>query len=67
MIFCVTGIAAVIGSPLAGFLFELTNSYDLPFYVAGGLITFSGLLCLPLNIVKEWQAKRGNQRKIAAA
>ncbi|CRK96937.1 CLUMA_CG010346, isoform A [Clunio marinus] len=53
------GIAAVIGSPLAGFLFDLTNSYDLPFYVAGGLMTISALLTYPLNYVKRWQHSKG--------
>jgi hypothetical protein len=48
-------------------LYEVTNSYDAPFYVAGGLITFSAVLCYPLNYVKEWQAKKGNTSKVAAA
>jgi len=51
---------------LSGLLFEMTGSYDLPFLVAGGLITFSAVLCYPLNIIKNWQLA-GNQRKVAAS
>lgn len=39
----------------------------MPFYVAGGLITFSAVLCYPLNYVKKWQEEHGNKRKVAAA
>lgn len=48
----------------AGFLYEMTGSYELPFYVAGGLITFSAVLCYPLNIIKNWQDAK---RKVAAS
>ncbi|KAG5671992.1 hypothetical protein PVAND_002156 [Polypedilum vanderplanki] len=62
------GIAAIFGSPLAGFLYEKTGSYDMPFFVAGALILFSAILCYPLNIVKNWQEARAtNKRKIASA
>ena len=61
------GIAAIFGTPLAGMLFEITEKYDLPFQVAGALITFSAVLCFPLNYIKNWQEKRANQRKIAVA
>lgn len=29
------GGAAIVGTPLAGALYDLTHSYDVPFYVAG--------------------------------
>lgn len=29
------GGAAIVGTPLAGALYDLTDSYDVPFYVAG--------------------------------
>lgn len=61
------GVAAVIGSPLAGYLYVRTQSYDLPFMVAGSLILLSAILCYPLNIVKNWQETRLNKRKIASA
>ncbi|XP_019891926.1 monocarboxylate transporter 4 [Musca domestica] len=35
------GFAAIIGSPLAGAVYDATQSYDLPFYMAGGLFAIS--------------------------
>jgi MFS transporter, MCT family, solute carrier family 16 (monocarboxylic acid transporters), member 14 len=60
------GIAAVIGSPLAGFLYDVTGNYTLPFVVAGGLITFSAILTYPLKIVKNWQQSKGRKVGISA-
>ena len=38
------GVAALLGTPLAGFLAERTGGYDEPFYLTGALlITASGL------------------------
>lgn len=82
------GIAAVIGSPLAGklfskfiistttiqsltflsgFLYDVTGSYTVPFLVAGGLISISAILTMPLRIVKNWQQQRDSKRKVAIA
>lgn len=38
------GIGNLLGPPLAGWLFDVTNSWDLSFYMAGGWIVLSGLL-----------------------
>ncbi|XP_043209791.1 uncharacterized protein LOC122374847 isoform X1 [Amphibalanus amphitrite] len=38
------GVAAVLGTPLAGFVAERTNSYDEPFYMTGGLLIAAALL-----------------------
>ncbi|XP_065361449.1 monocarboxylate transporter 3 [Calliphora vicina] len=35
------GFAAIIGSPLAGAVYDATQSYDLPFYMAGALFAIS--------------------------
>lgn len=39
----------------------------MPFFVAGGLITFSAVLTYPLQMVKEWQQQRNKGRKVAVA
>lgn len=52
---------------LSGFLYDVTGSYAVPFYVAGGLIALSAVLTMPLKTVKNWQQKRDNRRKIAIA
>nr|XP_054759614.1 monocarboxylate transporter 12-like [Lytechinus pictus] len=51
-----TGAGDLIGPVFAGALYDASNSYDLPFYVAGSvLIVSSGLLLLepPLRRLKE--------------
>ncbi|XP_048520513.1 monocarboxylate transporter 3 isoform X2 [Dendroctonus ponderosae] len=37
------GAAAIVGSPLAGAIYDATHSYDIPFYVAGGLFAVSAV------------------------
>lgn len=63
------GLAAVLGAPIAGAMYDATNSYDYSFYFAGTLITVSALLCYPLTIVNNWEKRRAaeNEKKAAAA
>lgn len=35
------GTAAIFGAPLIGTIYDLTHSYAIPFYVAGGLFVIS--------------------------
>ncbi|XP_044258335.1 monocarboxylate transporter 3 isoform X2 [Tribolium madens] len=37
------GAAAIVGSPLAGFIYDKTKTYDIPFYVAGSLFAISAV------------------------
>lgn len=52
------GLAAVIGAPIAGALYDATKSYNCSFYFAGALITLSAILCYPLKMVNQWEKKR---------
>ncbi|XP_018331389.1 monocarboxylate transporter 14 isoform X2 [Agrilus planipennis] len=58
------GIAACIGSPLAGQFKSITGSYDASFYLSGILILLSAIMCYPLNVVSKWEKKR-HQKKNA--
>lgn len=51
----------------AGFLYDVTGSYDCSFYFAGILITMSALLCYPLNVINKWEKKRAAEREAASA
>ncbi|XP_041467900.1 monocarboxylate transporter 12-like [Lytechinus variegatus] len=56
-----TGAGDLIGPVFAGALYDASNSYDLPFYVAGSLlIVSSGLLLLepPIRRLKERRQAR---------
>lgn len=45
---------------ISGVFMDLTGSYDVSFYIAGGLYTFSGLLCFPLRYVAKWEKSRSS-------
>ncbi|KAJ8969486.1 hypothetical protein NQ317_011492 [Molorchus minor] len=52
------GAAALVGSPIAGALYDATQSYDITFYVAGGLFGLSAITsflapCIKKNDKKE--------------
>lgn len=57
------GIAAVIGSPLAGLFFDATGSYDASFYLSGSLILVSGILCYPLKRLNAWEMQKSRSRE----
>ena len=46
------GIGALCGTPLSGWLFEITGSYSVAFILSGSLITVSGILLLLLKCRK---------------
>lgn len=52
------GIAAAIGSPLAGSFMDATGSYDASFYLSGSLILVSAILCYPLKRLNTWEMQK---------
>ena len=48
---------------MTGLLFDLTGSYDDSFFVAGSLIAVSGIMCLPLKRLSEWETNRSIRRR----
>lgn len=52
------GLAAVLGAPIAGAMYDATKTYDYSFYFAGTLILLSAILCYPLAIVNKWEKAR---------
>ena len=51
------GFAAIIGSPLAGAVYDATQSYDLPFYMAGALFAVSTITSFMAPCLKRWTTK----------
>lgn len=56
------GFSAFIGAPIAGALYDITQSYNSSFYVAGISLTMAGVICLPLRRIARWQSKREQQQ-----
>lgn len=51
------GAAAIIGSPLAGALYDATESFAIPFFVAGGFFAISALTSFVAPCLKRFSAK----------
>lgn len=47
------GIGAMIGPPLAGWLFDVSNSYDNSFYMTGVCLIVSGLMLFPIPCIQR--------------
>lgn len=51
------GIGHLIGPPLSGLIFDLTQSWELAFYLAGGWIVVSGVLISFIHPLKNYQQR----------
>ncbi|CAH2004158.1 unnamed protein product [Acanthoscelides obtectus] len=52
------GTASVIGSPLAGALYDITHSFTVPFFVAGGLFAIAAAISFSVPPVKACLDRR---------
>ncbi|XP_042235653.1 monocarboxylate transporter 14-like [Homarus americanus] len=52
------GIASIIGPPMCGALFDMTDSYDYSFLLAGSMIAVSGLMLFFIPCIWRVQARK---------
>ncbi|KAL0893377.1 hypothetical protein ABMA27_014964 [Loxostege sticticalis] len=52
------GIGHLIGPPLSGLIYDLTSSWELAFYLAGGWIVVSGILISFIQPLRMYQQRR---------
>lgn len=45
-----------------GAFVDVTKTYDISFYVFGGLFALSGVMCIPLRYIKKWEDKRSKRK-----
>ncbi|KAI5652167.1 major facilitator superfamily domain-containing protein [Phthorimaea operculella] len=53
LLLLIQGVANLIGPPLAGWIYDITDSYDLSFYLAGIFIAVSGLILVILPLYRR--------------
>ncbi|CAH0564855.1 unnamed protein product [Brassicogethes aeneus] len=53
LLLLVQGVANLIGPPLGGWLYDITGTYDLSFFLAGFFIAISGLMLFILPLAKR--------------
>ncbi|XP_026274711.1 uncharacterized protein LOC113203957 isoform X4 [Frankliniella occidentalis] len=51
------GVAAAVGSPLAGMMYDVTGTYDVPFYMAAALFALSTVTSFLAAPLKRWTAR----------
>ncbi|XP_055601952.1 uncharacterized protein LOC129750864 [Uranotaenia lowii] len=61
LLLLVQGVANLIGPPLAGWISDITEDYNLAFYLAGVFIAISGALLLVLPAIGQY--KKYHQRR----
>ena len=52
------GIASLLGTPLAGIVYDTTSSYDSSFIFAGSLILLSGVVSCVIPTVHRYERSR---------
>ncbi|XP_049857262.1 monocarboxylate transporter 13-like isoform X2 [Schistocerca gregaria] len=64
LLLLVQGLGNIIGPPLAGWLYDISGSYDLSFYLAGLFIILSGLLLFVLPVCR-WCKKLKSLKNVS--
>uniref|UniRef100_A0A2M4AGP0 Putative monocarboxylate transporter n=1 Tax=Anopheles triannulatus TaxID=58253 RepID=A0A2M4AGP0_9DIPT len=67
LLLLVQGVANLVGPPLAGWISDLTESYDLSFYLAGFFIVISGALLMVLPVLTKVRKTMEAQRRRSSA
>jgi len=58
------GLASLVGSPIAGMLYDKTGSFTLSFYVMGILIALSGAMGIPLYVATCLKKRKAEKYRL---
>ncbi|VDN03639.1 unnamed protein product, partial [Thelazia callipaeda] len=58
------GIASLLGTPLAGIVYDLFTSYDASFYFAGVIILMSGLVSCLIPVIRYCKHKKFAEKTV---
>ena len=56
----VRGVFCMVGSPVAGSVFDQTQRYDISFYMSGGFLVLAGLVSCIAHILQIRNRKKQN-------
>ncbi len=51
------GLSSIIGTPLAGAVYDATQSYDVSFYMAGGFLILASLFSIGAQLLQKKKEK----------
>ena len=51
------GFSSIIGTPVAGAVYDATQSYDVSFYMAGGFLILASLISFGAQLLKRKKQK----------
>ncbi|GJQ77081.1 hypothetical protein Trydic_g23652 [Trypoxylus dichotomus] len=57
------GMACLMGIPIAGLIYNLTNSYDIPFLFASSSIIISGILLIPIPTLLKRERRKAERKR----
>lgn len=57
------GSSSMVGPPIAGWVFEATESYDVSFFLSGGFLLLSGLLVLLVDVLRRRRMDAEDQKE----
>ena len=57
------GVSSIIGSPLAGAMYEWSQSYDISFYLAATFLLMAAMFSVAADLVRRWQESRDCDEK----
>lgn len=63
LVLLVQGVANLVGPPLAGWVYDMTETYDLSFYLSGFFIVLSGLILLILPALGKYKKYKALRRQ----
>ena len=56
------GVTSIIGPPMAGAVFDATQSYDISFYMAGGALILSSLVSFGAQMLQRTRQRAAENK-----